>query len=149
MNYLSSLKRLSAVGFATLIVGAGTLGCGGDDTTSVTPPAPVADAAVTDTGAGGVLQTIVITETEYHLEPSAVTLNAPGTYVFRAENRGTIVHSFSIRDGVTNTLVNNLNPNANGDLMVNLQAGSYTMFCPIPGHEQLGMVGTVVVKPTS
>lgn len=148
MNYLSSLKRLSAVSFVSLIVGAGTVGCGGDDTTSVTPPTPVADAAVTDTGSG-VLQTIVITETEYHLEPSAVTLNAPGLYVFHVENQGTIVHSFSIRDGVTNTLVNNLNPTNNGDLMVSLQAGNYTMFCPIPGHEQLGMVGTVVVKPTS
>jgi uncharacterized cupredoxin-like copper-binding protein len=147
MNYLSSLKRLSAVGFVSLIVGGGTMGCGGDDTTGVSPPPPVADAAVSDTGS--VLQTITITETEYHLEPSAVTLNAPGLYMFHVENRGTIVHSFSIRDGVSNTLVNNLNPNDNGDLMVSLQAGMYTMFCPIPGHEQLGMVGTIMVKPTS
>jgi len=28
---------------------------------------------------------------------------------------------------------------------VNLKAGTYTFFCPVPGHEQAGMKGTLTV----
>lgn len=31
-------------------------------------------------------------------------------------------------------------------VQVQLKAGSYTFYCPVPGHKQAGMVGTLTVK---
>ena len=40
-----------------------------------------------------------------------------------------------------------VNPGQNGVLRVTFQkAGTYEMYCPIDGHEELGMKGKVVVK---
>jgi hypothetical protein len=51
-------------------------------------------ATTTTNGAsGGTLNTIVIKETEMKLSPSTVTLSKPGTYAFKAENKGSTQHS--------------------------------------------------------
>jgi uncharacterized cupredoxin-like copper-binding protein len=34
----------------------------------------------------------------------------------------------------------------NKTLQVQLKAGNYTFYCPVPGHKQAGMVGTLTVK---
>src|SRR5215208_2231375 len=45
---------------------------------------------------GGTLKTIAIKETEFKLSPSTVTLSKPGTYAFKAENKGSTQHSLEI-----------------------------------------------------
>ncbi len=141
------------------------LGCSSDSTPAPTPtptpvptptpaptptptptPTPVGNNATPDGGA--VLQTIMISETEFMLSPSSVMLNGPGQYVFQAMNNGAVVHSLTITgNGVNQTLPANLNPGQSGSFMVTLAAGTYTILCPVPGHEALGMKGTVTVAP--
>ena len=43
-----------------------------------------------------VIKTVAIKETEWKLSPSRVTLSKPGTYAFKAENRGDDQHSLTI-----------------------------------------------------
>jgi hypothetical protein len=45
---------------------------------------------------GRVIETVAIKETEYKLSPSTVTLSKPGTYAFKAEDRGDDQHSLTI-----------------------------------------------------
>jgi plastocyanin len=45
------------------------------------------------------------------------------------------------------TLKQVLNPGQSGVLTVTFQkSGTYEMYCPVDGHEQMGMKGKVVVK---
>ena len=115
-------------------------------------------AATTKTkgASGGPLKTIVIEETEFKLSPSSVTLSKPGTYAFKAENKGSTEHNLEIDGkgieskggGVGEAeLRQNLNPGQSGVLTLTFQEpGTYEMYCPIIGHRLAGMKGKVVVK---
>ena len=123
---------------------------GGGNTTS--------SSAATTTGSspGGVIKTIVIEETEFELSPSSVTLSKPGTYAFKAENKGSAQHSLEIDgEGVESKggkagearLDQDLDPGQSGVLTVTFQKpGTYEMYCPIIGHRLAGMKGSVVVE---
>ena len=105
---------------------------------------------------GRTLKTIVIKETEMKLSPSTVTLSKPGTYSFKAENKGSIEHSLEIEgNGVRSKgdevgeakLEKTLNPGQSDVLTVSFQKpGTYEMYCPVIGHRLAGMKGEVVVK---
>jgi uncharacterized cupredoxin-like copper-binding protein len=108
-------------------------------------------AATTSDSSGGSIKT-----TEFKLSPSSVTLSKPGTYTFRAENKGSAQHSLEIEgkgvksegsEGGEAKLKQVLNPGQSGVLTVTFQRpGTYEMYCPVDGHEQEGMKGEVVVK---
>ena len=55
-----------------------------------------AATTTTNDASGGTLKTLVIKETEFELSPSSVTLSKPGTYAFKAENKGSAEHSLEI-----------------------------------------------------
>jgi uncharacterized cupredoxin-like copper-binding protein len=105
---------------------------------------------------GGVIETIVIKESEFELSPSTVTLSKPGTYAFKAENKGSAEHSLEIDgEGVKGKggevgearLKQNLDSGQSGVLTVTFQKpGTYEMYCPIIGHRLAGMKGSVVVE---
>jgi uncharacterized cupredoxin-like copper-binding protein len=113
-------------------------------------------AATTSDSSGGSIKTVVIKETEFKLSPSSVTLSKPGTYTFKAENKGSTQHSLEIEgkglksegsEGGEAELEQVLNPGQSGVLTVTFQRlGTYEMYCPVDGHEQEGMKGVVVVK---
>jgi len=123
-------------------------------------------ATTTSSSSGGALKTIVIKETEYKLSPATVTLSKPGTYTFKVEDNGSTQHSLEIEgegvkseggegeeseggeeEGGEAQLEQALNPGQSGVLTVTFQkSGTYEMYCPVDGHEQIGMKGKVVVK---
>jgi uncharacterized cupredoxin-like copper-binding protein len=90
------------------------------------------------------------------LSPSTVTLSKPGTYSFKAENKGSIEHSLEIEgNGVRSKgdevgeakLEKTLNPGQSDVLTVTFRApATYEMYCPVIGHRLAGMKGEVVVK---
>src|SRR5215211_353595 len=121
-------------------------------------------ATTTNSSSGGALKTVVIKETEFELSPSTVTLRKPGTYAFKAEDGGSTQHSLEIEgegvksegsegeesegdEGGEAQLEQTLDPGQSGVLLVSFQKpGPYEMYCPVDGHEQMGMKGKVVVK---
>jgi len=128
----------------------GGYGYGGGNTSSSSAP------TTTKSSSGGALKTIDIKETEFKLSPSSVTLSKPGTYKFKAENKGSYQHSLEIEGkGIKSEgseegeakLEQALNPGQSGVLTVTFEKpGTYEMYCPVDGHEQMGMKGKVVVK---
>ena len=90
---------------------------------------------------------IKVTMTEYKFDPS--TLSAPsGKVVFFLVNGGSTGHDLSIRDSGGNTIAHSDLVSA-GDSFVftvdSMAAGTYTIFCSQPGHEQSGMKGTLTI----
>ena len=93
-------------------------------------------------------------------------MSKPGTYAFKAEDKGSVQHSLEIEgkgiksegsagdeseggenEGGEAKLKQVLNPGQSGVLMVSFQkSGTYEMYCPVDGHKQMGMKGEVVVK---
>jgi uncharacterized cupredoxin-like copper-binding protein len=78
-------------------------------------------------------------ESEYKIVLSTSTVK-PGTYRINAVNKGTIDHQLEITGpGVAGKKTGTISPGASAALTVTLKAGSYDIFCPLPGHKALGM----------
>jgi uncharacterized cupredoxin-like copper-binding protein len=99
--------------------------------------------------AGSVVKTIEVKETEYKLDPATITLNKPGTYVFKAVNSGTTTHALEIEGKGVEEETENLDPDQSAELKVTLKPRKYEIYCPIDAHRQQGMEGTVTVKQGS
>jgi uncharacterized cupredoxin-like copper-binding protein len=88
-----------------------------------------------------------VNETEFSLEPDEITLDRPGVYVFRA-NSGRTVHALEIGGIGIEEETEDIGPGESAELEVNLEPGTYKLYCPVGNHEGRGMVGTVTVRET-
>jgi uncharacterized cupredoxin-like copper-binding protein len=91
---------------------------------------------------------VTVKEHEFKLVPK--TLRAThGKVVITVRNTGGVNHALEVegggrrgRDVETRTL----RPGRSAKLRLTLKRGRYEMYCPIDGHKQLGMKGTLVVR---
>ncbi len=123
----SRLTLLLASTTAAILVAA----CGDDDA------APPADLGETD-------DTIVVDAEDISF-PDDVYETAAGRVGFVYENVGNIRHTLVV-EGVDGF---ELSVDKNGDVdqgAVDLESGTYTLFCDIPGHRSAGMVAELVVS---
>jgi uncharacterized cupredoxin-like copper-binding protein len=96
---------------------------------------------------GPVLQTIQISEKEYSLTPSKITVAKTGTYELKATNDGTTTHALEIEGNGVEQKTGDVAPGSTATLRVNLSKdGSYEIYCPIDGHRAEGMAGTLAVE---
>ena len=125
------------------------IGCGGDDETSTTASVPTTTTtgATGATGAAGGGETLKISETDFKLDPSDPSVKA-GSVTIDVSNDGETTHSLEVEgNGLADTSLDaDLAPGDNGQLTVDLQPGTYTMYCPIDDHRAQGMEGTIEVK---
>jgi uncharacterized cupredoxin-like copper-binding protein len=135
------------------LTGCGGGGGGGEETTTggqaSTSTTTSATTASTEgkMAAESPIATIQVNETEMSLDPSEITLDRPGTYVFRAVNTGNVVHALRIEgNGIEEQSTRDIGPGESADLQVNLKPGSYEIDCPVDNHEDQGMRGTVTVR---
>ena len=56
------------------------------------------------------------------------------------------LHAVEPAEGTEAGSLPNTMPNAHPNLTLNLHAGSYTLFCSLPGHEAKGMKATLKVE---
>jgi uncharacterized cupredoxin-like copper-binding protein len=78
-----------------------------------------------------------------------VTEAKAGTITFVVKNEGTMPHDFEIRGSGVRQKTNLLEPGETESLTVDLQPGTYTYVCTVPGHDSLGMKGSFTVVPAS
>jgi uncharacterized cupredoxin-like copper-binding protein len=93
---------------------------------------------------------VTVTEVEYKLTLSPGKL-APGKTTLMVVNKGKLAHSLSISGpGLTKRLIaGTIKPGGSRSVTVTLKAGSYTLWCPVPGHAARGMKTTVKVGSTT
>jgi uncharacterized cupredoxin-like copper-binding protein len=145
-------KEMVFVGFKRALFGCVCLlllgilaGCGAGRQASKTSGTTTEGSAA----AGPVVKTIKVKETEYRLDPAKITLNKPGTYVFKAVNSGSITHALEIEGNGVEEEIKDLDAGQSAGLKVSLKAGKYEIYCPVDGHRQQGMEGTITVKQGS
>ena len=61
------------------------------------------------------------------------------------KNAGKIQHDLAVQGGAVNAKTPLLNPGQTAKLTVKLPAGTYTLFCTVPGHRAAGMVAKLTV----
>ncbi len=80
------------------------------------------------------------------MDPAEITLDRPGTYLFRASNSGEGEHAIEIEGEGIEEETEDIQPGESTLLEVNLDPGTYKLYCPVGDHEERGMVGTVTVE---
>jgi plastocyanin len=123
------LVLMLVAAWATLAIAA----CGDDD-----------DDAEGASAASNADMTVVMKDT-MQFEPETITL-APGEQItINLENDGSIKHNFSIDESDVDE---SLDPKKAADISFTApsEAGEYKIYCDVPGHEQAGMVGTLIVE---
>jgi uncharacterized cupredoxin-like copper-binding protein len=123
------MRRLLLVAVAILLPA-----CGGEGTTDGGPPA------------GDVAVEIVLGD--FTVEPSAVAVD-PGSYTVRIVNEGGQTHALVIEGPAGEVETGDLAPGESADLAVDLsEPGEYELYCPVDGHREQGMEGTITVGGT-
>jgi plastocyanin len=89
---------------------------------------------------------VPVSETEFKIALPAQKV-APGKVTFAVRNAGKIQHDLVVSGsgvkGAAKTPL--LNPGQSGKLTVTLAAGSYTLYCSVPGHRAAGMLAKLTV----
>ncbi len=170
----SHRKHKRSSGSKPFVPKGASKGAGSSDTSTdplTSAPAPVIPGAASGSGsspgssaAGGAPSTetpaapartvhVQVTAEDsngYHFILSRISVPA-GPVVIEFVNHGQDEHNLhAVEQPAESTeaggLKENVKPDAHTDLTLNLHAGSYTLFCSLPGHEAKGMKATLTVE---
>ena len=106
---------------------------------------------------------VSVTASEFHFEPSALTLKAGQATTLTFKNAGQTLHDFTIVSGpgvptpdAMSSSMDHMQEHSpyhvaaeagkQATLSLNLPAGTYTFICSVQGHKELGMQGTITVQ---
>src|SRR5207237_3336365 len=85
---------------------------------------------------------------EFKIAPATITASAGGTLT--VQNTGTVAHDLVVANSAGQVLIktNIIQPGASAQLTLpsSVTAGSYTVYCDVPGHKQQGMTGSMTVS---
>ena len=117
---------------------------GGSAITSTVPVGSPTASAMPATPSGASDGTPIVVR-DFALDPANITVK--GKVILAATNQGPTIHDITIRDSSGAVLgeTRDLKPGESETLKLDIPAGSYVIFCSLPGHESLGIKGTLTV----
>lgn len=95
-----------------------------------------------DAGGGGTR--LEVTATEFQFAPADLTAPADTPVTIVLTNEGAVEHDLVIEE--TAEKVVHVAAGETGEGQITLPAGTYTIYCSIPGHREAGMEGTLTVS---
>jgi uncharacterized cupredoxin-like copper-binding protein len=136
MACLLAVAALAVAGCGSSSKSGGSGGSGSSSTPTSTPAS----------GSSGGGRSVPVQAAASGLKFTTKTLQAKaGTVTFQFKNPASIPHGVAIQgNGVSKS--SKVVTNGSATLTVNLKPGKYTFYCPVPGHRQAGMVGTLTVS---
>jgi plastocyanin len=142
------MRRASALIAVSGLLVLGLAACGGDDDDGdETAAAPATTTAPAGGGGGG--STVEISTppgSDLAYDQSDVSAKA-GTVTIDFDNQQSTEHDVKVEDSSGQELGGtDLISSSTANATVDLQPGSYTFFCSVPGHREGGMEGTLTVK---
>jgi plastocyanin len=129
---------------ALALAGCGSSNDNAGSNTSGSTATPAGTSA--GTGGGGGQALALAAPADGSLKFDKTTLDAKaGTVTINFDNPSSTPHGVGVQgngvDKVSQTVTS-----SKTSVTVDLKPGTYTFFCPVPGHEQAGMKGTLTVK---
>jgi plastocyanin len=136
----NQMRRL--LGLALLALALAVAGCGGDDDEGdeATPPAPPPPAA-TDNGEATTLENPADAGGALAFEKDELTAPA-GEVTLVMENPSSLDHNIAIEGEEEGEVVGQ---GGTSRVTATLEAGEYTFYCSVPGHQAGGMEGTLTI----
>ncbi len=102
-----------------------------------------ATAATTTSATKPAATKVPVSESEFKVVLSSTQLKA-GPITFEAKNDGRIPHDLAIKQTGDKTKL--IQPGGTAELKVTLKAGTYELYCSVPGHEAAGMKQNITVS---
>jgi plastocyanin len=135
-----------------LIAGAAILaGCGGDDNdeSAATPTATATQAPASDDGGGGggggTIKFSAPSDGSLKFDQGDVTAKA-GKVTVDFANPSSTPHAVEIEGNGVEEETKTVTGSDAPPITVDLKPGTYEYYCPVPGHRQAGMEGTLTVQ---
>jgi plastocyanin len=136
-------KKLLVVLALSMVAALLFAACGDDDPTAT--PAAGTGATPPATGNGDAIHVQMLDTMRF--DPDTINVSPGQEVTIDLENAGAIVHSFSLR-GHEEQVDYHLDGRQRETFTFTApsEPGEYEIYCDVPGHEQAGMVGTLVVQ---
>jgi plastocyanin len=150
------MKKASAVLAVAALAVLGLAACGSssndNSTTAASTPASTTPASTTPAagggGAGGGSTVDISTPSGGSLvfDQKSATAKA-GSVTINFDNKQPLQHDVAVADSSGKVLgQTDLVSSGTANATVDLQPGTYTFYCTVPGHKEAGMEGTLTVK---
>jgi plastocyanin len=143
--------RLKAVPIAALATAAliALAGCGSsDDSSSTSTPAastPATSTPSTSSGGGETLKLSADPGGALKFDKSTLTAKA-GTVTIEMDNPSSVPHAVAVEGNGVDKDGETVEKDGVSKVTVDLKPGKYTFYCPVDGHEDAGMKGTLTVN---
>jgi plastocyanin len=133
---------VSVVGVALLA------GCGGSSNTTTTASAPApASTPAAPAGKGQVIHLSADPGGALRFTRSTLTAKAGKvTLIMVNPSSAGMDHGIAIEGNGVDSDGATVGPGSTSTVSATLKKGTYTYYCPVPGHKQAGMVGTLTVS---
>ena len=145
------MRRVSAVLVVAALAVVGLAACGGssnNDTTAASTPATNTTPAGGGGAAGGGSTVDISTPSGSDLAFDQKSVSAKaGNVTIDFDNKQPLQHDVAVADSSGKVLgQTDLVSSGTANATVDLQPGTYTFYCTVPGHREAGMQGTLTVK---
>jgi plastocyanin len=134
---------------ALAVVGLAACGGGSDDNETTAASTPASTTPAAGGGAAGGASTIDISTpsgSDLAFDQKDVSAKA-GSVTINFDNKQSLQHDVAVADSSGKELgATDLVSSGTANATVDLQPGTYTFYCTVPGHKEAGMEGTLTVK---
>lgn len=140
------------IGIAVAALTFAVAGCGGSSNNSSTGNASTTSTTPTTSagsggGAGASTNLQIAADPSGALKFDKSSLNAKaGSVTITMDNPSNVPHGVAVKGSGVDKDGSVVNKGGKSTVTVTLKKGSYEFYCPVPGHEQAGMKGTLTVK---
>jgi plastocyanin len=146
---MPTLLVMGAAAAALAVAGCG--GGGGSNTSTSAASTPAAAASTPSTSASGGASAGGGESLKISADPTKIAFNTKtlsakaGKVTITMANPSSIPHGVAIQGSGVNQSGSVVNKGGTSTVTVTLKPGKYTFYCPVPGHRQAGMEGTLTV----
>ncbi len=121
-------------------------GCGGsDEKSSSSSGSSSSSNSSSSSGGGGETLKLAADKSALKFDKTSLTAKA-GKVTLEMENPSEIPHAVAIKGNGVDVDGKTVGNGETSTASTDLKAGTYTFYCPVPGHEAAGMKGTLTVN---
>ncbi len=138
------LLAVGALAAAAVAAGCGSSSSDSSSSDTTTAAAPATTQASAPAGATSTVALAADPSGALKFDKTTLTAKA-GTVSIVMDNPSSVPHAIAIEGNGVDKDGKTVTSGGKSTVTVNLKPGTYTFYCPVPGHKQGGMKGTLTV----